>query len=468
MYNEKKYKITAPNRRKYLLSAFKGINIDYSTTTLPCDYTADCVNFGFNNNKLVKGIKLRDFDLYDTNGEIVDLSGLNYNAPYLDIFTVDNVGALYPTILVCSKREMYYYYPSKFDGWNLHYLKNGVRKLLRCRVGDIYLTMVCLNTGEALLMGNGEVKTMDNALKLADMCEHFGKVFAVEMDKPNTIWFCKSFDPTNWNASLEEGGYITIDGTLGKVNRVLSFQNYVFIFSDYGIYRLTAYFDQTEFSVKKLYSTTARIYEETVVMAGGYIVYTAEDGVYKFNGYDSVRINNDINKKLVNANNIKSAFCKNEYYIYYETQLGEKTIIRLNLYTNEINISSGLNIVGLTVISTRKQNNVLTLDPIRNRFLAFEDDDYVDDLVLPSHWKSCEITFNNLNDKLIREVEYNSNCDFKLKIIADGKESIYNLKSKYKQKTIRVKGKKFTFEILAEDANPIIGDIRLTVDFINK
>lgn len=469
MFNEKKYKISSPKRRKYLLSSFKGINSDYTTTTLPCDYSADCVNFGFDKNKLVKGLKLRPFDLYDTNGEIVDLSGLepSMHYPFFDIFTIDHVGALFPTILICAKDKLHYMTPNEFDGWSLFYTVNGVKKLLRCRYGEEYVTLICMGHGPLYLMRmSGVINSMDNSLLLSDLCEHYGKVFAVEDGKPNTIWFCKSFDPTNWNASLEEGGYITIDGTLGKVNRVLSFKNYVYIFSDYGIYRLTAYLDQTEFSVKKLYSSTSRIYEETVVMAGGYILYTAEDGVYRFDGYDSVKINNDINKKLDDAKNIKAAFCKNEYYLYYENDV--KNIIRLNLQTREINIAKGYNIVGLATLSSRKQNNVLTFDPVNNSFLTFAEDDYIDDNVMNAYWKSCEITFNSLEDKLIRSIEYNANCDFNIKIIADDKVYDFPLNRKLKEQLINVKGKKFKFEVSASVANPILSEIRLTVDFLSK
>lgn len=469
MYNEKKFKIPSPKRRKYLLSSFKGINSDYTTNTLPCDYSADCINFGFDKNKLVKGLKLRPFDLYDTNGDIVNLSGLdgiNYS-PFLDVFAIDHVGALHPTLLICTDDTLYYKTPNDYSGWNVFYITSGVKKLLRCRYGEEYVTLICMNAGPLYLMRkSGVINPMDKSLLLSDLCEHFGKVFAVEEGKPNTIWFCKSFDPTNWNASLEEGGYITIDGNLGKVNRVLSFKNYVYIFSDYGIYRLTAYLDQTEFSVKKLYSSTSRIYEETVVIAGGYIVYTAEDGVYRFDGYDCVKINNDINKIMEKAVNIKATFCKNEYFLYYENEV--KNVIRLNLQTKEINIVNGYDIVGLTVLSSRKQNTVITFNPKNNNFLAFAEDDYENDYALDAHWRSCEITFNSLEDKLIKSVEYNSNCNFNIRIIADNKIHDFELKGDIKEQLINVKGKKFTFEISASTANPVISEIRFTVDFLSK
>ena len=67
--------------------------------------------------------------------------------------------------------------------------------------------------------------------------------------------------------SLEEGGYIDFDGSLGNVNAVKSFDNYLYVFCDFGIYRLTAYADQTSQVEDKHGIVTLLLGEHTEVAA---------------------------------------------------------------------------------------------------------------------------------------------------------------------------------------------------------
>ena len=52
--------------------------------------------------------------------------------------------------------------------------------------------------------------------------------------------------------SMDQGGYISPDEG-GRAQKVVSFNDYVFIFREYAIHRLTAYTDLTEYKLIKTF-----------------------------------------------------------------------------------------------------------------------------------------------------------------------------------------------------------------------
>ena len=101
------------------------------------------------------------------------------------------------------------------------------------------------------------------------------------------VRFSANFDLTEWDESPEEGGFIELVDERGECNKVLSFNDYVYIIREHGISRLSAYGEQEEFSVTHLFLSTDKIYHNTAVLCGDRILMLCSDGVYSFNGYSA-------------------------------------------------------------------------------------------------------------------------------------------------------------------------------------
>lgn len=69
--------------------------------------------------------------------------------------------------------------------------------------------------------------------------------------------------------SPDEAGFINFSDECGDVIKVVSFSNYLYVFREYGIFRLTAYGDQNDFCLKRslpirgVYIKTRLRYAET-------------------------------------------------------------------------------------------------------------------------------------------------------------------------------------------------------------
>ena len=117
------------------------------------------------------------------------------------------------------------------------------------------------------------LKKIENAPNMTSMCVHAERIFATVSGEQNKVWFSADFNPENWKVSGDGAGYIDFDDEGGKVIKVVKFLNYVYIFRDFGVERLTAFGAQTDFSVSKIYTASARIYPDTIVPLGDRIVF---------------------------------------------------------------------------------------------------------------------------------------------------------------------------------------------------
>ena len=214
-------------------------------------------------------------------------------------------------------------------------------------------------------MGSNPTK-IESAPIISSMCIHFERLFATVFGEKRKIIFSDDLNPTNFNINSREGGFIELVDEFGKSNRVISFNGYLFVFRDFNIARITAFADQTDFSVEQLYLSNGRIYENTVAVCGNRIIYLASDGLYAFSGGSSSRINLNIDKLLIGVENDNAVATYNDGYYYlictlkypddkimqetYNHTMINNTLIRLNVNNGELSILRGYNFTDLFLI----------------------------------------------------------------------------------------------------------------------
>ena len=156
---------------------------------------------------------------------------------------------------------------------------------------DVFL--LCGIEGMAVVHADGTATTVPSAPAITSLAMHNERMFVTIGGRKNAVWFSDDLDPTNWNPELDEGGFIELEGEGGATNKVVDFGGYVYIFRDYGIMRLTAYGDQSEFSLTGLFVSSGRIFADTVAVCGDRILFCASDGPYTFDGLSTTRILRD-------------------------------------------------------------------------------------------------------------------------------------------------------------------------------
>ncbi|MDE5602165.1 MAG: hypothetical protein K2J16_06680 [Clostridia bacterium] len=202
--------------------------------------------------------------------------------------------------------------------------------------------MMLFATGRNLLLILDDTTpyVITNTPEFTSLAVHNERIYAGVNGTNNQVWFSDDFNPTNWNVSADEGGYINFSDECGEVLRVVSFLNYLYIFREYGIFRLTAYGDQNEFLLKKVFTDTGRIVKNSIEVCGDKIIFYAEDGLFAFDGYEVVRIA----KELVPINKtylMSGAYLDGCYYLaccIWENSSANNAVVRYSFLDKSISV----------------------------------------------------------------------------------------------------------------------------------
>ena len=159
--------------------------------------------------------------------------------------------------------------------------------------------------------------TVADAPFISSMAIHYERLFATTGGEQSKIWFSDDLDPTNFSVGLDEAGFIEMLDERGALKKVISFNDYIYIFRDYGITRLSAYGEQTSFNVSQLFVSSGKIYPNSVCVCGDEIIFLASDGLYSFNGINATKIIDNISLGFTNKNNenAMATYLENKYYL---------------------------------------------------------------------------------------------------------------------------------------------------------
>lgn len=473
MYYEKKYTVRKPERKKVALSNFAGYDENKKSRDLPCDYV-DCVyNYRFKNNKLVSPYGVSEFKIgnyvFPPPPKINGKKGVFCTTMFVDFaprFTIliSHVGG----VEYCVEGDTEWRHIDKSKAYT---------------TGAIYY----INSEPCLFMaGDNGVEWFANNVfytaieeKVIDICVHYERLFIVVADKHNCVWFSKSGNPMEWGHSIDKGGYINFDGTLGEVNTIKSFNNYLYIFCDYGIYRLTAYGDQTQFNLKKIYTSSGRIFSKSVTVCGEYIAFAGEDGIFLFDGYDVSRYTTKVNNLISSGfDDLSACYSHHKYIVSFtndtKTDYGvfnrkrdNNMLLVFDIESKSVNLMRSVSLKHICAVNERKYSKVVAMSDDCDTFVQLDESGLYLGKPLLKYWESGVIDFSRPADlKLIRSVEYSAKNDFYLGIICNGERREFLLSAREKKKPIYIKGKEFKFYIKSDNADEEILPPTLVVDFL--
>lgn len=306
------------------------------------------------------------------------------------------------------------------EGVNYNY--NGKDVLLLCSAQDgLYM------------INDATAYACSSAPKFTSIAVHNERVFGSVNGVDNQVWFSDDFDPANWKVSATEAGYVCFADDFGEAIKVVSFLGYLYIFREYGIFRLTAYGDQNDFMLKKVFTDTGRIYKNSIALSGDKIMFCAEDGVFAFDGYDAVRVAKEM-PIIKNKNTIACAYLDNCYYIACNLKecAGNKNnaVVKYDTEKKEISVLVGVCVSGFCTVKTHNGSDVICCfeGDNKNRLGMMSKSGKV---FLVDTVKKYESPLSILGDtrlKIVREIALVSKYPLTLMVEIDGKLFKYQVK----------------------------------------
>ena len=316
--------------------------------------------------------------------------------------------------------------------------------------------------------------SVDDTPIITDMCMHEGILFCCLKEPAFKVWYATDLNPEKVGSVNSFSDYIPLNDALGNANRVLTFDESVYVIRDYGISKIS--YIQKKFSVSEVYSSNTQIFANTACVCGNVMLFMTKDGLYTFNGAKVVK--NEINfaTMLTNNNYISAASLGSKYYLACKLNFddNEKILCEENEHINNAlivldvddysyEIVRGLDIKQLVPIKTEMFEKMLVLFNFTNadkigeiveNSVCFDDN-------LPKFWLSKQI-FANFETKIFTKLVIQADKNVKAKLIYDDKEIVFTTyKDGVNEFIFKIFGKQLKLEISSMETSANVTNVYL-------
>lgn len=342
--------------------------------------------------------------------------------------------------------------------------------------GEDVVIMCTENDGMYVYNGIAEPYKVEGAPFITSLCLHYERLFVTVGGERNAVWFSDDLDPTNFNLSLLSGGFVELIDERGQSGRVVSFNNYVYVFREYGISRLTAYADQSEFSLSNLYVGGGKICFPTVTVCGDRVLFLASDGLYAFDGYNTTRIVKALDGVRIEGDRAAAAYAGGKYYLAFRSQAdGEPCLDECGAYTNNmllcydvgrgsVSLSRGMDIVSLTAF--KPENEVIAVLNSGRAGVIRQNGMYFD-VPLHKKWRIAKTAFAAEGVKRLYELRFFLKGSCTVVLRNDDKEKRITLPKGNKMRRLRpaFSGQRIGIDFVSDAEECEIADVSFTVKY---
>ncbi len=416
---------TSPRYRKRV-GAFRGVDIKHDESVIDFSVASKCYNFDTTSGSLREGYGIK------THERVPDKATRYFVYRYYSETAGEYV-------------DQYIFQEPTGILWFFDTVKNRTLPLSGFAYAATEAINYRLNSKDTLLLssaGRGLVtwdgsKVREHATpEISSMALHYERLFITSPTEPTKVFFSDDLDPTNWNFGANEGGFIELLDERGALNKVVSFINYLYIFREHGISRVTASGSQDEFAVNNLFVATGRIYPESIAKCGGVIVFAASDGLYRFDGYDCSKILTNLDGLIVGARRA-SAYFDGKYYLSCtmdfrddekvgceadDTHVSNGLLV-YDVATGEYSMSRGLDIEYMNVCTFCGEDFLMARDGAHSGVIARCGKRF--DAPLEKYWQSPESDFGASDKtKVLREVYTYSDVDHTVGVRGKKKKTV--------------------------------------------
>lgn len=329
------------------------------------------------------------------------------------------------------------------------------------RVNDADATLFFTNEG---LVAIGQYLNMkyENVPAMISCVTHYGYFFGILATSRSTFVYTDNLDITEW--ADDTGSTIELMDNLGAFIKLLVFNDYVYLFREHGITKISIYTSKNDFSFTHLYTSTSKIFENSICVCGNKVLFLTRDGLYSFNGSSVSKICQEYDEYFRNCDNTNcSCACLDgKYYLSTKCNFSDDIVgcEANSTYTNNALFEIDLNDFKLNLLRGVDIKKILAIDtPYFSKLCAiFNDKDKsVGELCFCGKdfslntkkvWKSANTDLGYLGkDKKIKEIIIKTKYPCSVEISSNEETKTYNFEGKdFEQRLpVSVYGKTFEF-----------------------
>lgn len=436
--------------------------------------TDECYNFRTNSGALVSGYGFKDFasplSKTDLNNEsVVVVSGNEISALWsFEWYDKNNDENKYYSMYFNDQKKICY--DDMFGARPTTLLVNtsfsDVPVGIRYKFDGID-SMIFSGEGQNLLVLKGQSQlTSENVPRLISICAHFGKLFAITAEARGRLVYSDNENILEWNDAQTQN--LDFSDSRGNLTKIVSFDDYVYIFREYGITRISEYSSDSEFAITHLYQSDSYIYPNSIAHCGNRIYFLERSGLKYFNGSSvhSVEINEIKKLSLVNNNCYGQCF-EGRYFLackmdFQEGQVGCETTSFINnallVYDEEgehCEVVRGVDIRVMLALQNPYKPKLIACFNGDNKAKIGEltKEGKIFSEKLPAKWQSVKSDLGQTGKiKKIKKIYIKSVSDCTLTIKSDEEEKSFALlgTDKLQELSCNVVGKEFSVKLSSQ------------------
>ncbi len=292
---------------------------------------------------------------------------------------------------------------------------------------------------------------------------HYDNFFGITNTNQNTLVYTKNKNLLEWDDSASKT--IEFLDNVGTFNMVITFNDYVYLFREFGITKLSIYTANDDFSFTHLYRSPSKIYENTVCVCGDRIFFATRDGLYAFNGNSVSKIAEEYDVYFKNLENEKAAVACLNGKFYFATRCnfndgikvgcenGEyvnNALFELDIETFSLNLCRGVDVQKILPIDSPFMNELCvcfnSVYTQRLGYLDYSGTIFGDET--EKSWTSFETDLNAKGKrKKIKEIVLTTHFPCTLTIVSDEETKMYSFDASDKEQRQKacIYGRNFQF-----------------------
>lgn len=445
--------------KRKVITDFKGISGEVNERLLPSSYASVSYNFDCSDGTLKDGLGLKILTFPDNFACKLPYGERPEKLCYFKRYDVEEEKYKDEILVFCASGETYTYPFGEAEPKNLNFSFSSLPKGIKYKYGDKDILLLSAN-GELYSYDGESIEKIEGAPEVKDMCIHNERLFVATEGEGTTLYYSEDFNPFNFSYSLKEGGYIDFQDERGALQRVVSSMGYLYLFRSFGISRLTAFYDQSNFSVEHLFTSTGKIYPDSVTPCDDGIIFLAKEGFYKLTSSGVTKILSRYDAFLKSADNseAKGVYHDGSLFVNCKMKLGdseEDVTVVYSVAENKTYIAKGLNSTDLISVKGETFSAVVVAVKFGEYLYGVSDKCAVDGRMLKKLWKTPLTDFDlPAIDKRITRVEAVVKGEVTVLIESENKKEKIKLKGKdtLAGANVRIKGKEFSFSFISDTA----------------
>ncbi len=279
---------------------------------------------------------------------------------------------------------------------------------------------------------------IENVPIITSMCMSNNILYCTLKDPAYKIWYTSELKAENIGIEDSRSKYISLEDELGYSRKIMTFNEEVYVFREYGISKITNY--KGEISVKQIYYSNTMILPNTIAQCGNVIIFLTANGIYTFNGVKVSKTVVDISAYTPNKDHFDYAVASSlgtNYYLalkmYFDTEgfLCERTdyknnaVLTINTEDFSYQIMRGVDVASFLPLKTPVVEKMLITynGEHDNEIGEIVDSATIHGEYVPEYWRSKNL-FSDQKTRLFTSLTICADIDADVQLIFDDEKTM--------------------------------------------